>query len=404
MPIFSYIAKDASGNPIKAKEFALSEQDLKMRLVRQGLIIISIKEARQVINISFFKPKIKTSDLVLFCKQLATMVKGGVPLLRAINSISDELKNPLLKGTLGEISHLIKGGESLSGSLKRFPNVFSNLFVAIVEAGEKVGSLDTMLERLSSYLEARDRLNRKIKAAMTYPAFVVSFFLFAMAVITLFLIPRFKAMYAGLHAKLPVLTEVVFSFSDAVLHNIIPIVAVTGVSIFIFNKYFLKTRSGRSMFDKFIMEMPVFGNVIMSAALSKFTRTLATLLSQGIPIAISLELVSKTSGNLVMEERSLKVRDLILDGESIPEALKKVKIFPSLMIQMAIVGVESGSLPDLLDKTATFYEERVDAFVSALTSMIEPVLIVALGGMVGVVIVALYMPIFSLSQAMSGGH
>lgn len=402
MPIFYYIARDTAGNSVKARETAISEHDLKMRLTKKSLIIISIKEIKKSGGISFLRPKVKTADLVLFCKQLATMVKGGVPLLRAINSIADELKNPILKSTLSEISYHVKSGESFSGGLKRFPNVFSNLFVAIVEAGEKVGSLDTMLDRLSSYLEARDRLNKKIRTAMTYPVFVVTFFIFAMAIITLFLVPRFRAMYEGLHAKLPLLTQIVFSFSDAVLHNILLIVAVIGVAAFFINKYLFKTKRGRRLFDKILLRLPVFGSVIMRAALSKFTRTLATLLGQGIPIAVSMELVSKTSGNVVMEETSLKVRDLILDGENIPEALKKVNIFPSLMIQMAMVGVESGSLPELLDKTASFYEEMVDSFVNALTSLIEPVLIVVMGAVVGVVIVALYMPIFSLSQAITG--
>lgn len=402
MPTFYYIARDTAGNSVKARETAISEHDLKMKLTKKSLIIISIKEIKKSGGISFLRPKVKTADLVLFCKQLATMVKGGVPLLRAINSIADELKNPILKSTLSEISYHVKSGESFSGGLKRFPNVFSTLFVAIVEAGEKVGSLDTMLERLSSYLEARDRLNKKIRTAMTYPVFVIAFFIFAMAVITLFLVPRFRAMYEGLHAKLPLLSQIVFSFSDAVLHNILLIAAVTGAAAFFINKYFFKTKRGRRLFDKFLLRLPVFGSVIMRAALSKFTRTLATLLSQGIPIAVSMELVSKTSGNIVMEETSLKVRDLILDGENIPEALKKVKIFPSLMIQMAMVGVESGSLPELLDKTASFYEEMVDSFVNALTSLIEPVLIVVMGAVVGVVIVALYMPIFSLSQAITG--
>ena len=407
MAMYNYTAKDTAGHSIKAREFALSEQDMKMRLNKRNLIILSIKEVKKSggtpFGISWFSPRIRTSDLVLFCKQLATMVKGGVPLLRAINSIAEELKNPILKSTLGEIGYYIKGGESLSGGLKRFPNVFSNLFVAIVEAGEKVGSLDTMLDRLSSYLEARDRLNKKVKTAMTYPAFVVSFFMFAMAIITLFLVPRFRSMYSGLHAKLPLLTRVVFAFSDAVVHNILLIIIIIAVAAFLINKYFLKTKKGRSMFDRFLLKMPVFGDVVMSAALSKFTRTLATLLSQGIPIAVTLELVSKTANNVVMEECSLKVRDLILDGENIPEALRKVKIFPSLMIQMAMVGVESGSLPELLDKTANFYEDRVDNFVNALTSMIEPVLIVVLGAMIGTVIIALYLPIFNLSQAISGG-
>lgn len=402
MPIFAYFAKNAAGNSVRAQEFALSESEIKIRLARKNLTIISIQEVKKSRIASSLGPRIKTSDLVLFCKQLATMVKGGVPLLRAINSISDELKNPSFKATLDEVAYHIKDGESLSGGLKRFPGTFSALFVSIVEAGEKVGSLDTMLERLSAYLEARDRLNKKIISALTYPAFVVIFFVLAIAGITLFLVPKFKSMYAGFHADLPIITKIVFSFSDMVVHNLPAAIIISAVLIFFSHRYFFKSRKGRHIFDSFVLRIPIFGSVIKNAALSKFTRTLATLLSQGIPVASSLELVSKASGNVVMEESCIKVRDLILDGASIPDAMRKAQTFPPLMMQMVTVGVESGSLPELLDKTADFYEERVDSFVSMLTSMIEPVLIVLLGSMVGLVVIALYMPILKMSQAIAG--
>lgn len=402
MSTFVYTAKDQLGRSVKAKEFAISEHELKTRLARRNLALISIKEVSKKSRPYTFRGKVKTEDLVLFCKQLGTMVKGGVPLLRAINSIADELKNPLFRSVLSEAGYHVKSGESLSNSLKRFPNIFSNLFISIVEAGEKVGSLDTMLERLSAYLESRDRLNKKIMTALTYPTFVLAFFFIAMAVITLFLVPRFKSLYGGFHAKLPWLTRAVFGFSDLIMHNLPAIIVVIVITAFLFRKFFFGSKVGKHIFDNLILNVPVFGNVIKNAALSKFARTLATLLSQGIPIAASLELVSKTSENVVIEEAGIKMRDLILDGASIHEAMKRAEIFPSLMLQMAMVGVESGSLPELLDKTANFYEERVDNFISALTSMIEPVIIVVLGAMIGIVVVALYLPIFNLGHAISG--
>ncbi len=402
MPTYNYVAKAASGKYIKTQEFALSEYELKTRLARKNLTIISIKEASQAMRASIFRGRIKTSELVLFCKQLATMVKGGVPLLRAINSISGEIKNPMFRSALEEIGHLVKGGESLSAGFKKFPGLFSPLFTSIVEAGEKVGSLDTMLERLGAYLLARDRLNKKVIAAITYPAFVVVFFAVAMAVITLFLVPRFKAIYSGFGANLPFITQIVFSISDMVITNIWSVIIVTSVIAFFSYKYFFKSARGRRVLDSIIIKMPVLGPVIKDAALSKFSRTLATLLSQGIPIAVSLDLVSKASGNVVIEEAINKIKSLIMDGESMPEALRKTQIFPPLMIQMVMVGVESGSLPELLDKTADFYEDRVADFVATITTLIEPILIVSLGIIVGIVIIALYMPIFKLSQAASG--
>jgi type IV pilus assembly protein PilC len=402
MPTYVYFAKDGSGKSIKMREFALSEYELKTRLTRKNLIIISIKEINKAGGAPMFGAKIKTADLVLFCKQLATMVKGGVPLLRAINSIASELRNPIFKSALEEIGQLVKGGEALSSGFKKFPGLFSPLFISMVEAGEKVGSLDTMLGRLGDYLLARDRLNKKIISAITYPAFVVVFFVIAMAVITLFLVPRFKSIYSGFGAKLPMLTQVVFSISDVMVKNTWVIVVIISVAAFFCYKCFFKSERGRKALDSAIIGMPVLGPVIKNAALSKFSRTLATLLSQGIPIAVSLELVSKASGNIVIEESIAKIKSLVMDGESIPESLRKARIFPPLMIQMVTVGVESGSLPELLDKTADFYEDRVADFVATLTTLIEPVLIVSLGIIVGIVIVALYMPILKMSQAVTG--
>ena len=403
MPIFAYIAKDPNGNSIKAQESALSEHELKVNLARKNLTIISVREVKKSGSTKLFGSKIKTADLVIFCKQLATMIKGGVPLLKAISSIADEMKNPLFKSTLDEINRHIQSGESLSDGFKRFPRFFSPLFTSIVAAGEKVGSLDTMLERLSSYMQARDRLNKKIIAALTYPVFVLVAFVGAVLVITLFLVPRFKSIYAGFGAQLPLITRVVFSFSDMLTKNILYFVVVVFIAAVLFRRYFIKSARGRRTLDKIVIGTPVFGEVVKNAALSKFARTLSTLLSQGIPIATSLDLVSKGSGNIMIEEAINKIRSLIMDGESIPEALKKSRIFPSLMIQMVTVGVESGSLPELLDKTADFYEDRVSDFVAALTTLIEPILIVSLGIAMGIVIVALYMPIFKLGQAAAGG-
>ena len=403
MPIFSYVAKDADGKSVRAQESASSEQELKIRLARKNLVIISISDSSRPIKTRFFGSKIKTAELVIFCKQLATMIKGGVPLLKAISSIADEVKNPLFKSTLDEIGRNVKGGESLSAGFKRFSKLFSPLFISMVEAGEKVGSLDTMLERLSAYLQARDRLNKKIVTALTYPAFVVVFFIVAVGVMTIFLVTRFKAIYSGFKAQLPLLTRVVFGFSDMVIKNMWAVILIMFVSVFFVRSYFFKSKRGRRTRDYIAIKMPVFGEVVKNAALSKFSRTLATLLGQGIPISASLDLVSKSSGNVVIEEAVSKVKSLIMDGESMPEALKKAQIFPSLMLQMVTVGVESGSLPELLDKTADFYEDRVSDFVATLTTMIEPVMIVSLGIVIGIFIIAMYMPIFSLSQAATTG-
>lgn len=405
MPEYSYITKDRKGRTVKGKEFAVSERELITKLSRRELTPILIKEAKSISAnsmLQLFGNRISTYDQMVFCRQLAAMIKGGVPLIRAIDSIIDETKNTHLRNSLSKVSYHIKEGDSLSASLKRLSPIFSTLFIAMVEAGERVGSLDTMLSRLSNYLEARDRLNRKIVTAVTYPAAILLFFVIAMAILTIVVIPRFKFLYEGFHAKLPTLTLVIFKTSDFVINNIWAITILLALLVYAAVYFVTKTNKGRRAFDAFTLKIPLFGSVIKKAAISKFSRTLAALLEQGISITTALELVGRTSGNVIIEESSLAAAKLILDGESIPGSFKKIDLFPPLMIQMTSVGVESGKLPELLDKTADFYENQVDMFVSSLTSLIEPILIVVLGAIMAFVVVGLYLPIFKLGQAMSG--
>ncbi|OGW84761.1 MAG: hypothetical protein A2987_06070 [Omnitrophica bacterium RIFCSPLOWO2_01_FULL_45_10] len=402
MPLYQYSSKTKDSRTVKGREYAASEHDLLNALAHRSLTVISlaeIKEEKRRPLIPLAKKKIKILDLTILCKQLATMVKGGVPLIRALESIGSETKNVLLKKTLFEMRDYIHAGDSFSGSIKRFPNVFSTLFIAIVEAGEKVGALDIMLERLSTYLAAWERITKKIKMALTYPAIIVSFFTIALTVVSLVLIPKFKDIYAGFGAKLPTITLVIFNISDFLIHNIIFILLV-GFAVFSSLSYLVfKTKKGKYIFDKGLLRIPLFGEAIKKAAITRFARTLATLMSEGIPVTEALDLVGKTSGNCIIEEASLKASKLILNGETIPDAFKKTEIFPSLVLQMTQVGVESGNLPELLDKTADFYEDQVDTFVTMLTTMIEPILIILLGVVLGIAIIALYMPIFKLTTA-----
>jgi len=274
---------------------------------------------------------------------------------------------------------------------------------ALIEAGERVGALDTMLERLAKYLTAQDRLNKKIIAAISYPSAVLIFFIFAIGVMTLFLIPKFKNMYASFNSTLPSFTLFIFGISDFLIHYIVFIVIAVAAIVFYIKEVLLKKPRGKYVFDSLVMKIPVFGDVMKKAALSKFSRTLATLLDQAIAVPESLQLVGKASGNAIIEEASIKASNSIIDGEKIAEAFRKTNVFPPLIIQMCTIGAESGNLPGLLDKTADFYEEEVDIFLQIMSSLIEPVLIVVLGLILGVFIIALYLPVFRLSQAMGKG-
>ena len=403
---FSYTAKEGSGRTIKGREFAASERELVLRLARKNLTIISIKKINASGLLSKFirrRKPVGNFDQMVLCKQLATLLKGGIPLLRGLDVMGSESENNNMRATLAEIADYIRQGDTFSASLKKMGDTFSSLFISIAEAGEKVGALDTMLERLSRYLAARDRINKKITASLAYPSAVLAFFFLAIGVMTLFLIPKFKSLYSSFGSNLPTLTLVVFGISDFLLRYIIFIVIAVVAVIAYIRVVVLRTKKGRYYFDKFLLHIPIFGNVLNKASISKFARTLSTLLAQGIPVPESLGLVGRTAGNAVIEEASVKASRLIVDGENIPEAFRKAGIFPNLVIQMTLIGTESGNLPELLDKTADFYEDEVDAFIAMMSSLIEPVLIVLLGTVLGVLIVALYLPIFKMSSAMSGG-
>lgn len=404
MPYYNYTTKDKRSHTVKGREFAMSERELVQRLMRKDLTVISVKQIKEG---GFFssgpKRKIGTFDMLILCKQLSSMVKGGIPLMRAIDAIASESSNRALQTALTQISYSIRSGDSLSASLKKLRGVFSPLFIAVVEAGEKVGALDIMLERLNLYLAARDRMNKKMIGAVTYPSVILAFFICALAGVALFLIPKFKDIYSSFNAQLPPLTRLIFDASDFIVKHAPAIAIALALIAMLLHHWFFRTKRGRLAFDGFILKVPVLGDIIKKAAISKFSRTLSTLLAQGIPVTESLELVARTAGNMVIENATLRASRLITDGAKIPEAFIKAEVFPNLMIQMTSIGVESGNLPELLDKTADLYEDQVDAVVAVMSSLIEPILIVALGIILGIAVIALYLPIFQLNQAIGSG-
>ena len=411
MAEFRYVAKDKSGKTIRGQQNAPSKEKLVVDLSRRNLTVISVEkgdgEKKSIAKVLHEVPiavgKVKSFELIVFCRQLATMLHGGVPILHAIESISFEAKDKRFKSVLHSVLRDLGDGKMLSEACKKYPQAFSALFVSIVEAGEKVGSLDKMLFRLSDYIEARDRLIRKLRSATAYPAFIAVFFLLAVVGITVFLVPRFKGVYERFGAKLPVLTRIVFNSSKIFMAKAPFFLFAIGLIGFALYFFIAHTRRGRGMFDGLLLKAPLFGTVIRKAAVSKFCRTLATLVGQGIPITEALVLVGKTAGNVIIEDASNNAGKSITEGDTIPEAFRKTKIFPPLMLQMTSVGADSGSLPELLDKTADFYEEQVDVFISTLTALMEPILIVCLGVFIAIVVIAMYLPIFKLGSALITG-
>jgi len=405
MPQFDYVAKTKRGKTEKGRVYAIAQSEVVARLRRKGLYILSVKEIKKggsfwSMEIGGGKRKpIKHFELMVFCKQLSSMIKGGVPFVNAIDTIALETKNKNLYGILGELSQYIREGLSFSEALKRFGVVFTPLFIAIIEAGEKIGAMDVMLDRLAKYLEARDRLNKKLMQAVTYPAVIIIFFIAAMLGITLGLIPKFREIYSDFGAQLPTLTRRVFGISQLVQDHICLILIVSVLVIFLFRRLVRSSDRIKLMADTLILNIPVFGDMLKKGALSKFTRTLSTLLEEGISVTTAMNIVSRTAGNRCIEKAGNQASKYITEGDTIPIAFKKSKIFPPLMIQMTQAGVHSGNLPELLDRTADFYEDQVEVFLNIMSSLIEPIIIAGLGGMILIVVVALYMPIFSLGRA-----
>ncbi len=408
MPDFVYKAIDASGDSITGRRTASSREALVTQLERQNLTVVYVEEMEErgrsllksVSGIGGGRARINTLELAVFCKQLASMLQGGVPILRAINTIAEEVENKKFKATLRSIGRDLGEGVMFSESLKKYPEAFIPLFIAMIETGEKVGSMVKMLFRLSVYLESIYKFTKKIRSAINYPLFVFGFFICAMGFITLFILPKFKSLYEEFDAELPALTNAIFNISTFIINHIFFVAAgciISFFSIFFFVKH---TRRGRLLSEKMIFKIPLFGKIIRKTITTRFCKTLSTLLDQGVAVTEALLLAGRTSNSLTIEEASREASVLVMEGETIPTALARVGVFPPLMLQMATVGAESGSLPELLEKTSEIYEAEIDIFVGMLMTYIEPILIITLGAMVGVAIVALYLPLFKMGLIM----
>jgi len=341
---------------------------------------------------------VKSKDIVVFTRQFSTMIDAGLPLVQGLNILAEQSTNPTLKTILKQVTKDVEGGATLAESLKKHPKVFDELFVNLVAAGEVGGILDTILQRLATFIEKADDLRRKIKGAMTYPAVVVAIAIIVIAVILVFVIPVFQDMFSSFGSALPAPTQLVVNMSDFMKGNFIWVILAFIVLGFAYKQY-RNSKGGRKTTDTLFLKLPIFGDLLKKTAVARFTRTLGTMLSSGVPILDSLEIVAKTAGNVVIEEIIYDVRSSIAEGQTIAEPLSENDIFPGMVTQMISVGEATGALDTMLNKVADFYDKEVDAAVDALTSMLEPLLMLFLGGAIGGLVVAMYLPIFSMAGA-----
>jgi type IV pilus assembly protein PilC len=374
---------------------ANSREDVVAQLRRQKLIVVKVDEERRRKGAG---GKIKTRDIVIFTRQFATMINAGLPLVQALDILSKQSENKSLKDVTRQVVYDVESGHTVADALGKHPKAFSELYVNMVAAGEAGGILDTILSRLAVFMEKNDALVRKVKGAMIYPGVIISVAVIAISVLLIFVIPTFEQMFASVNLALPLPTRVVISLSRF-LTGYWWAVLGGGLGFGFMMKRYYATSNGKLTIDRMLLRLPVLGDVIRKSAVSRFTRTLGTLISSGVSILDGLEITAKTAGNRVIHDAIMQSRSSIAGGDTIAAPLAKSEVFPPMVISMIAVGEQTGGLDEMLSKIADFYDEEVDAAVSALLSLLEPLMIVFLGVVVGGMVVAMYLPIFDMINA-----
>jgi len=399
MAEFSWEARARSGEVRKGVMEAENEEAVQAKLRGQQLNPIRVRKKTAAINLKFGGGRVQTKDLVTFTRLFATMIDAGLPLVQCLDILSNQQSNPAFARILKEVKESVEQGTSFSEALRKHPKVFDELFVNLVQAGEMGGILDTIMNRLSVYLEKRQKLIGQLRSALVYPALVVIIAGGVMGVMLGFVIPSFEGMFkdfGGGKESLPKITQIVMEVSHIFIGNLPWIVLGVAGVVFGLN-YVYKTPKGKRFFHQSALKIPIMGPVMRKIAVARFTRTLGTLLQSGVPILDALDICARTAGNVIIEEGISYVRMRISEGKNMAEPLAETKVFPDMVVQMIGVGEQTGALDQMLSKVADFYEEETDLAVAGMTSAIEPIMMVGIGGMVGVVLMAMYLPIFSLA-------
>ena len=404
MPVFVWEGR--IGEDIQKGEMEAPNKSAVLARLRQMQIQpipTKIKKKGRLLDLDITIGGVPTKDIVVYTRQLSTMIDAGLPLVRSLDVLAVQQKNKSFQNTINQVKESVESGTSFADALAKHPKVFSNLYVSLVRAGEAGGVLDIVLKRLADYLEKMESIKRKIKGAMVYPAIVIGVAIIVLGIVIVFVVPVFAEMFKDMGTTLPTLTQVIVDVSSFTRNNIIYILialALLWTAIIITYK---RSEKVRRLYDAFLLKMFLIGNLIQKTSIARFCRTLATLTSGGIPILDGLQITAKASGNKIIEESILRARHEISQGQTLADPLRKEpKIFPPMVTQMISIGEQTGALDDMLNKIADFYEDEVDVAVSALMSALEPLMIVFLGGTVGVIVVAMYLPMFKLVSALAG--
>lgn len=403
MPVFIWEGKNRKNQKRKGEMEAPNEAAVRTRLAQQKITPLKVKlKPKDILeNIAFLQPKVSQDDVIIFSRQFSTMIDAGLPIVQCLDILGTQQENPTFRKIIKEIKAGVEGGETLADVLKKYPNLFDDLFVNMVAAGEAGGILDVILRRLSAYMEKMSKLKKKVKGAMTYPLVTICIAMIVVGVILVFVIPVFESMFADFGSALPAPTQIVINMSEFVQAKILHI--IVGIVVFIFAfKRFYRTQKGRTIMDTLFLRLPVAGILIRKVAVAKFTRTMGTMLSSGVSILEALEIVAKTAGNRVVEEAVYEVRSAISEGQTMADPLSESGVFPSMVCSMIAVGESTGALDAMLGKIADFYDDEVDQAVENLTALIEPFMLVFLGVVIGGLVVAMYLPVFQMAGAVGG--
>ncbi|HEX9632293.1 MAG TPA: type II secretion system F family protein [Gemmatimonadales bacterium] len=394
MATFEYTARNAQGQETTGTMDAASRDEVVANLRKNRMVLVRLREAKKAKR----GVRVPTRDIVIFTRQFATMINSGLPLVQALDILAQQTENKALSEVTKQVVYDVESGHTLADALSKHPKAFTQLYVNMVAAGEAGGILDTILLRLAVFLEKNDAIVRKVKGAMIYPAVIFSVAIIAVLVLLIFVIPTFQSMFASVNMELPLPTKIVIGMSE-VLQNFWWMMILGAVAfVFLVQRYYA-TEGGKLVIDKLLLNAPVLGDLLRKSAVSRFTRTLGTLISSGVAILDGLEITARTAGNRVIHDAVMESRGSIAGGETISAPLAKSKVFPPMVTSMIAVGEATGGLDEMLTKIADFYDDEVDAAVSALLSLMEPIMIVVLGVIVGGMIVAMYLPIFGMINA-----
>ncbi len=402
MPLFKWQGKNRQGEVIRGEMEAANAAVAVLNLRKQQIVPIQVKAEKEKASRFSFKlsHRVTQKEVAVFTRQLATMIDSGLPLVQSLEILANQQENQAFKDTLLAVKGDVEGGATFSDALRKHPKAFDDLYTNLVTAGEIGGTLDIILSRLSQYMEKSIALKKRVKGAMVYPSAILGVSVLVVIVLLVFVIPVFEQMFKGFGAALPAPTQFIIALSNFMKANIFYMIAGVIGAVFLLRRYY-RTEQGRMVIDRTLLKLPIFGDLLLKIATARFTRTLGTLVSSGVPILDGLLITAKASGNRVVEEAIMKTRVSISEGKTIAEPLEQSEVFSGMVVQMIGVGESTGSLDAMLNKIADFYDEEVDATVAALTSLLEPLMMVVLGVLIGGMMVCMYLPIFKMASVVA---